>query len=907
MDNELNPNDPYNNMETAQDDIKPEFLNSTQGKAKAVKEKAQKAALKAAEAAATAAGGAAGAAAGAGGAAGAASGASGAVNSAKQAEKTPGGFSFTGKGKNNASKKGKFDGKKMSAGAALGIGLLGAILGVAALGSMHFQIAGIDFNLQQVLGFTPTVSILQEAANYISQDYFSKGEVPDQYAGRLAEQGVMVGQVTDSGDFVRTNTYVADADKLKELAVLGNFQVTPSNGELAVLYNDEVIEAKDFVAKVNADPVLYAKVTEAEDIGALYYYGKDANAAFEEMGVSRSLFANWEDTGNLEENEENFKKILEKGINEGSSVTVNGFFPSSDETESNDNSFSKNITEDSDASEIVSAVASDTKADSEETATAKAAQLLNTAISASEPYLAAKAFMVVEEPIQRARISGEGPIHELMNTLQAETEVEYTDATSGETENSKVSILTTSNFAAAVGGGKFSQSEAANFSRDRALMVTKTGSKGNIKDTTISSKGQKESSIVIGVGNASSANGDELSVVNDSVDKAVVQKNSDLFPSMVGGNRIIEGGAFISNTINRKAIGAMGADSEEIARYHQETKVTLARMAAAERATKSPFDITSPYTFMGSIVYGLASSTMRSNASNGNKTGSVIGAIAGLTGDSTKTLFGTATADGDDDSYELTHGENCNTVNSANNIEGDIYCTAKQVISTGYMERTGDEWKDKVDEDEYKLFVTVAMDREATVGVNDAESCEKWREKYNIPVVSTVSELLGLYNVCKANAVEGFFSDELGMVDKVGTGEYYSFTEENDNKKKTKELGGYALYDQVSSLLEGRDSEAAMIREAYYAKHPRDNSPAGKLARISGMTKHEAEIALAYADYLTVIANYNPLTRFSFGEVMIQKPSRPLVEHANKVSGELYAVWHGRTEYDDLRGRIRVS
>ena len=898
MDNSLNPNDPYNNMETAQDDIRPEFLNSTKGKQAERKEKAQKSALKAAEAAATIAGGK---------GKGVANGAGSAVDSAKEAEEAPGGFSFTGTGKNKASKKGKFDGKKMSAGAALGVGLLGAVLGVAALGGMHFQIAGIDFNLQQALGFTPTVSILQTAANWISQEYFSKGKVPDQYAGRLAQHGVMVGQVTDSGDFVRTNTYVADADKLKELAVLGNFQVTPSNGELAILYDGKVSQAKDFVATVNADPVLYAMVTEAEDIGALYYYGKDANAAFEEMGVSRSLFADWEDTGDLEQNMENFQKVLEKDINDGSNVTVNGFFSSSDETESNDNSFSMNISEDESASDIVSSVASDTKADSEEGATAKAAQLLNTAISASEPYLAAKAFMAVEEPIQRARISGEGPIHELMNTLQTETEVEYTDVESGDTESSKASILTTTNFAATVGGGKYSMAEASNFSRDRALMATKTGSAGNIKDTTIDSKGQKESSIVIGVGNTSSANGDVLSVVDDSVDKAVIQKNSDLFPSIVGGNRIIEGGAFISNTINRKAVGAMGADSAEIAKYHQETKVALARMAAAERATKSPFDISSPYTFMGSIVYGLASSVLRSNAGGGSKTGSVIGAIAGMTSESTKNLFGTATADGDDDSYELTHGENCETVNSANGIEGDIYCTAKQVISTGYMERTSDEWDDAIDKDDYELFVTVAMDREATVGVNDAESCEKWREKYDIPVISQVSELLGLYSVCKANTLEGIISDKLDLLEQVGTGEYYSATDLNDNKKKVKEYGGYALYDQVSSLLEGSDTEAAMIRERYYAEHPRDNTPAGRLARISGMTKHEAEIALAYADYLTMIANYNPLTRFSFGKIIIQEPSRPLVDHANKVSGELYAVWHGRTEYDDLRGRIRVG
>ena len=128
------------------------------------------------------------------------------------------------------------------------------------------------------------------------------------------------------------------------------------------------------------------------------------------------------------------------------------------------------------------------------------------------------------------------------------------------------------------------------------------------------------------------------------------------------------------------------------------------------------------------------------------------------------------------------------------------------------------------------------------------------------------------------------------------------------DRKLTAKLGGYALYDQVSSLLEKKTSEASRIREEYYAKHPQDNSRSGWLARISGLTKEEAEMALAYADYLTFIARYDPSDRYAFGwEYMLEAPRQPLVEHANEMASELYAIWHGRTEYDDLRGRIRIG
>ena len=911
MDNSLAPNDPYNNMQTAQDDTRPDFLDEYKDKNKEKKEKARKAALKAAEVAASFMGAPAGAGMGENAKNGVMSankaGSGDMIGATKQAEESPEGFRFTGFGKNKTTEKKGFDIKKMSAGGVLGIILLGIVLLVSTLGGFNIEIAGIDFNLMKTVGFTPTVAFLNRVASWVTKNYLAEGRMPDKYAGRLAEQGLMVGQVLANGDFVRTNAYVSDVGRLADLAVLGNFQLMPSEGQLAMLYNGDVITADDFVARVESDPMFYAKVTEAEDIGALYYYSDDVNEAFKEMGVSRSMFADWVDTGDYKKNEENFLKELEKGINDGSDLTVNGFFSSSDETESENNSFTKNISEDDDANDIVGNIANDTKADSEDEATAKASQLLNTVVSASEPYYAAKSFMALEEPIQRARIKGEGPIHELMNTIRRETEVEYKNILEDETEKTKASVMTTTNFVAAVSGGKFSKEEALNFSRDRILTAMKAGKSGNIKDTTVDSKGHKESDIVISIGNAFSADEDALDAVEDSVDKAMIQKNSDLFPSIVGGNRIVEGGAFISNTINRKAIGAMGADSEEIARYHQEVIAELERKASAERASRSPFDISSPYTFMGSIVYGFANSALRSNAGNGNSAGAVIGAIAGLTSDSTKDLFETAIADGDDDSYEMTHGEHCDTVNSAYNIEGDIYCTAKQILVPDYIERTNKEWEDAIDEDIYELFVTIAMDREATVGVNDAGSCEKWREEYNIPIVSSLSELLGLYNVCKANPVEGFFSDELALVDKVGTGEYFSVTDGNDNKDIVKEYSAYATYDQVSSLLEDRDSKAAMIREKYYAKHPKDNSREGIIARRSGLTKNEAKIALAYADYLVEIARYNPATRYAFGGVLIEKPEEPLVEHANKVSVDLYALWHGRTEYDDLRGRIRVG
>ena len=53
-------------------------------------------------------------------------------------------------------------------------------------------------------------------------------------------------------------------------------------------------------------------------------------------------------------------------------------------------------------------------------------------------------------------------------------------------------------------------------------------------------------------------------------------------------------------------------------------------------------------------------------------------------------------------------------------------------------------------------------------------------------------------------------------------------------------------------------------REKYEAEHPLDNSRAGYLARISGITKYDAETVIAIADYYQQVANYHPEDAYQF-------------------------------------------
>lgn len=1012
MDNELDTHDPYNKMERAQDSIEPGFLKNTKDKKATVKERASKAALKAAEVAA-AANGVPLSAAEKGGGLYSGSKKAGEGSEAKEAEESPKSL-FTGKGKSLlGGKKSKFKLAKMSLAVTIVFGIVVAIAAVVMIGTPIFMIGNIDFNLQDVLGFTSTSGILQKQATRIIQKKLQTGRMPSALAGDFAEHGLAVGQVTLAGDFVRTNEYIANVEDLKDLAVLGHVEVTPSEGELAILYDGKVVKAEDFVATVESDMKMFADYTEALDITARYYYSSDVDEIYRDMGISRGNFGGWVSTNDSKQDQQNFESTLEGMLNSKPSIAMDAFDPdtevegvtsSGDSTGSNETTESEAPADGSDvpASEIeeptsrvrrreygtliarpadlpipdknpsnrnemtpqtdtwgngnptskgknnITDVTGDTATQDDPTArwgddgvvtgtTAleyikvaaekaedgngvikandRATQLLNAAISASEPYYAANAFMAIEEPIQRARINGDGPVNELMNVLNKETEITYMDVYTHELVTTKKSILTTGNFVSAVSAGKFSNNEAANFGRDRANLVINMTDSDIVTKTSVATKGKSNSKVFMPNTRGEHGDPELLADLEDSVDMAMVKKNSELMTSQVGGNRIVEGGSFISNTINMHVIAAMPSDSSTVLAYNREARTEVDRIAAAQRATKSPFDISTPYTFMGSIAYSIAGAMIQSGSNKGLISSSM-GTLASLTGNSAKELVGSVVADAEEGkNYETTFGSYCDTVSYAASVVGDIYCSSHNTPSTGYMDYGEEDWRDLLGENldengniaskegsstDLNDFVKLGMDRWATVGLESADVCEQyWNLHKDDPsfnaLIHNITGWFGIAKVCDHTP------------DGLRDGAKYTRSSDNNDVEQVNKFAGFMLYDKVDSLLEQQPSRVSVYREEYYKEHPLDNSEVGIIARRTGMTKEEAEIALAYAEYLTFIARYNPAERYAFGvDLTIEVPREPLVDYANKVAVDLYVVWHGKTEYEDLRSRTRI-
>ncbi|MBR0465348.1 hypothetical protein IJJ02_00970 [Candidatus Saccharibacteria bacterium] len=788
-----------------------------------------------------------------------ATGAAGLAAGLRKSEVGGGGF-FSGTGRSLAEGKKAFNKAKLIK-ASAGGGVLVAILAVAVLvvGTPIFMIGNLDYNLMGSLGFTNTVNILEEQAEYVTGEQLAKGEVPADYAADLAKAGIQVGQVTVAGDFVPTNKYIANVDELNEIAAVGSgFQANSAEGELAALFDNEVITAADFVAAVESNPKMYMAFTEGADISARYYYSEDVDKTYNAMGLKRWAFQAWEATGDPKVDQNNYDEIL-KSILDVESSTDGGY----------------------DCGEVCSGV--NLTGDAEDildefwNPNDSAAQLLNSAVSSEESYKAASAFMAIEEPLQRTRIDGDGPANEVMNTLNDDSiEVTYVDVTTGEEVTKGLSIIETPNFIAAASGGGFDKAEAANFSRDRVLKLTDANS-WVVEDTVIATDGRKKSEI--GVGSIFDGPVDLYSA-ESSVQIALSDTNANLHTSVVGGNRIVEGGAFLSNMINQHAIGAMPSDAGTVANYSHEVKKVAARKAEAERATRNPFDISSPNTFMGSIAHGLANMMIQNRVTK-SPVVSAIGAVMSYAGNATNGLFGGALADGNSKSYLDTSGENCETAWSIGST-ADLYCTQNNTIYTGLMDKTKEYWDKKFDDEYYKEYY------------------EDWVKKGMARWVWGTKDTIA----CGNSGITGVlfnFLDICASGDDVATGAEFVMSDDNP---MIKEFSGYTLYNTVASLLSGEQSEASMILEDLYAEEPLDNSRAGIVARRSGMTKREAEVALAYADYLNMVARYDASNRYAFGEVEFEMPEKSLLEeYSEKINGDLYCFWRGRNEYGDVRNR----
>jgi hypothetical protein len=339
----------------------------------------------------------------------------------------------------------------------------------------------------------------------------------------------------------------------------------------------------------------------------------------------------------------------------------------------------------------------------------------------------------------------------------------------------------------------------------------------------------------------------------------------------------------------------------------------IAQTAEFERATRSPFDITSEHTFLGSIVYkALPLSLSFSSLSSG------LNGIFNTLGSSFASIIPSAAAQSAITETNITTKiGNCPLLESVGTI-GNEYCDPiygtdfstinldpEDVFNQAAISKDNKDNFEKDDSGEYKLkdgnpiiaenselmkFIVSCQLRDSQFGIVDQNILNYASGKSTTPAANIASAGVG------AIPVIGDVKDIIDALTESSnrnwaTGE--SCIADNGDWDKYKYYERYLNdQEQMESMGMVEESASTIAIERYYEKHPLDQSYEGQLARISGMTKDQVVATLDYVKYLDFVASYNPSDRLPVEAPIIPTitdliPEVEIASHSNKIGGVL--------------------
>ena len=340
-------------------------------------------------------------------------------------------------------------------------------------------------------------------------------------------------------------------------------------------------------------------------------------------------------------------------------------------------------------------------------------------------------------------------------------------------------------------------------------------------------------------------------------------------------------GAFASNSrVGRSGSGQSLSSKTQAIQFAQATNTVLAMDAELDRYTSSPFDITNKNTFLGSIAYSLLATTTSTGASN-------LSTLLRTTASSISNALGSVSAAGSGTSYTTTFGDcpNLEEIGAA----GDLYCnpitttdlstidldptdpTYVEVISK-QLNCTEDGSCTVIDEEDpndktvgnLAKYIAYCDNRDSPFGIADANILNELAPSSSLGIGGTIAGSLPIIGDLLSAA------DAISNLENMNwaTGANCVNTEKNQSLWNS-ELKYYQRYIEDQRILEqmgaydNSENPVTAYIEKYEAEHPTDNSPAGYLSRISGLTLADAELVLSFGEYYTFIANYDPENRLA--------------------------------------------
>lgn len=498
----------------------------------------------------------------------------------------------------------------------------------------------------------------------ILQQALKNGELPNDTTRILKEQGVLVGYL-DNNNFIETNTY--------------------TNG-LILKIDNKIITADNFINEINSNPKLYNAFEQATYSRAAYWYDDAAQKVMREIGTSRNNY----------NNDADFDEVMENSIGSGSNISINSVSlvektrineqTGKEETyyvyEENGNIANSKT----DAEDFIDEVRKKNPASSIDESALFSADTLKVADTISKEQRSSLFYLVFMENISKVK-AGEGnasKINEAMNYLYENSESEVVDVKTGKIVKTTGTALESPSLYAILSGEKVNTSKVQNYSSDRILktienQLEKDGSSA-IGGTVTSSTNKIKGSVGRFINNGSEiAPKETLETVSPIISSSLINNSYNTIKGVNAGEFLVEGAINVGKKL-AKASGATAGDETAVMDYIKLNNATLAMDAEVDRMNRSPFDITSKNTFLGSIVFNIASISLK----NSGTWFAGLMSLGNLISQSLISFLPSSYADSLG-GYLTTFGD-CETYATANNAVGSAQCSEIAVFDTSTLD-----------------------------------------------------------------------------------------------------------------------------------------------------------------------------------------------------------------------------
>ena len=320
---------------------------------------------------------------------------------------------------------------------------------------------------------------------------------------------------------------------------------------------------------------------------------------------------------------------------------------------------------------------------------------------------------------------------------------------------------------------------------------------------------------------------------------------------------------------NSQTGGGSPASKQTLTSYIRNRDVVVAENAELERSTRSPFDITSQYTFLGSIVYSLIPLATTTSA------GSFVKTLGSLLSGSLTNLLPSASAVAETDL--MSSIGDCPLLESVGMV-GDAYCNPYYITDEATITSSPDSIEEKVASLSSNNFSGTSASGQKIINPTSnlgkyVKYCGQRNSQYGIADANIANQIVQQPSSLVSNLP--LVGDLAQIVTALGEADNIpwisgSACAASDDNPYWAENQYYQRYIEDQRLFESagivNKSNVTAMLEDFYEENPLDNTYEGVLARLSGMTREDVVATLDYIDALNYIANYDPSSREIFSD-----------------------------------------